>query len=129
MKKNIICAVAMMILLFTACDKEELISPSAFFTTSLENNTVEIDTDFIIYLDKASGEFLTYFKGDKSYNVFAADDYKAKGTQINPGEKELTISGYSDAGLYTFTLVASSAGKWGQTYEQDVYSLDITVVE
>jgi len=41
----------------------------------------------------------------------------------------LVIGGYSTAGSYLFTIVASSSGNWNKDYLQDVKTITITVIE
>ncbi len=76
-----------------------------------------------IYLSDATGEFLTYFKGDLEDNTYPT----GYGTTLEVGIDSLVLAYYNE-GTYTFTLVATSYGDWGETVAQDVQSVDINVV-
>ena len=106
------------------CNKEDPLPVSASFTTNIQNNTLAHNQAFTIYLDEAEGEFLAYFKGDRESNTWGA----GYGTNIALGTDSLRISAYGVEGTYTFTVVATSYGNWGETVAQDVRSIDINVV-
>lgn len=109
--------------LAVSCNKEEPIPVSAAFTTSLVDNTAMVGQSVTIYTGDASGDFLTYFKGDKEENTYGT----GFGTTLEVGSDSLNLI-YNAEGSYTFTLVATSYGNWGETKVQDVQSVDITVV-
>jgi hypothetical protein len=119
--KTILTIVFLMILV--ACNKEDPFPVSAKFTTSIQNNTLTPGERFTVYTSETTGEFLTYFKGDKEGTSYP-DGF---GTTLEVGADSISLSGYSSEGSYTFTLVATSYGNWGETVDQDVQSIDITV--
>lgn len=120
----IICAVTILV----GCNKEPLKSPSADFTTNLQNNTIPIKQSFVLYLDNVEGEFLTYFMGDKENTTYSPDNPKAKGEFISDNEVDsVIVPGYNEEGVFKFTLVAASSGNWGEDYEKTTKSIDITV--
>lgn len=124
MKNSIIILTVIAFLLIPcACNKEEPAATSAAFTTNLMNNTVQAGNPVTIYLQDATGEFLTYFAGKDSSESYGT----GYGTPLELGTDSLVLS-YFNEGSYTFTLVALSYGDWGETVSQDVQSLDITVV-
>lgn len=124
MKKNIIIFVILAFLVIPySCNKEEPAPTSAAFTTNLQNNTVKAGDPVTIYLQDATGEFLTYFAGKDSSNSFGT----GSGTPLELGTDSLTLF-YFNEGSYTFSLVALSYGDWGETVSQDVHSVDINVV-
>src|SRR5690554_4998034 len=109
MKKIIISAVLVLFIVTMGCNKEEAITPSADFTTNIENNTLKRGTGFTIYLDNVQGEFLVYFKGNNETSTYSADDPTRLGTPVSSDLDSLAISGYTSNGEYTFTLIASSS--------------------
>ncbi|HDS07727.1 MAG TPA: hypothetical protein ENO05_08885 [Bacteroides sp.] len=118
----ILAAFALMILA-AGCNKEEPRPVSAAFTTNLTDHTAMVGKAVTFYTGDATGDFLTYFKGDKEANTFGT----GYGTSLEVGTDSFNLI-YNAAGSYTFTLVATSYGNWGETMEQDVQSVDITVV-
>lgn len=111
------------------CNKEEAITPSADFTTNLQDNTLQRGEPFVIYFDNVQGEFLTYFKGNNEENTYNPEDPTRKGVAFSNDLDSLEISAYNNPGEYVFTLVASSSGNWGEDYFQDTKSITITVTE
>jgi hypothetical protein len=118
-----IFAFLVLVLSLTGCNKEEPLPVSAAFTTNVEGNTLMVGKGFTIYISEAEGEFLTYFKGDLESTAYGTGN----GTTIQVGTDSLVIGGYPAEGNYTFTLVATSFGNWGETIAQDIQSVDITV--
>ncbi len=108
----------------TGCNKEEPMPVSAEFTTDIQNNTLGTGERFTVYTDQVEGEFLAYFKGDKESNTWDT----GYGTTFSMGTDSLIISPYGVEGTYTFTVVATSYGNWGETVNRDVESMEITVV-
>lgn len=129
MKKIIISAVVMLFIVTMGCNKEEAITPSADFTTNLENNTIKRGKGFTIYLDNVQGEFLVYFKGNNENSTYSADDPTRLGTPISRDLDSLNIAGYTATGEFTFTLISSSSGNWSEDYFQDIKSISISVTE
>ena len=124
MKNNIfILATLALFLLPYSCNKEEPAPVSAAFTTNLQNNTMTAGERVTFYLEDATGEFLTYFRGDNEENSYGT----GYGTILDVGTDSLALP-YYNVGTITFTLVATSYGNWGETVNQDVQSVDITVV-
>ncbi len=113
------------VLVLTACVKEEPGDTSANFTTNISNNTLGTGAGFTVYLDNASGDFLTYFKGDTEESTYG--NQGAAGIAIDADSDSVVVSGYSDAGTYTFTLVARSFGNWSEDIAEDAQSITITV--
>lgn len=125
MKNSIILVAILAILLIpNSCNKEEPGPTSAAFTTSLQNNTMNAGGSVTFYLEDATGDFLTYFRGTDPANTYGT----GYGTTLEQGTDSLSLN-YYNAGTFTFTLVATSYGNWGETILQDVQSVDITVVE
>jgi len=123
MKNNIfILAILALFLLPFSCNKEEPEPVSAAFTTNLQNNTMNAGDRVTFYLEDATGEFLTYFRGDNEENSYGT----GYGTTLDVGIDSLVLPYYNE-GSFTFTLVATSYGNWGETVNQDVQSVDITV--
>ncbi len=124
MKSRYIIPVALAVMILSAgCNKEEPRPVSAAFTTSLTDNTSTVGRPVTFYTGDAAGDFLTYFKGDREENTYGT----GYGTALEVGTDSFNLI-YNTAGSYTFTLVATSYGNWGETREQDVQSVDITVV-
>ena len=122
--------VFLLILVLSSCNKEEPLEVSAKFTTNIQNGTLTADQSFTLFTGETSGEFLTYFKGDKVETTYGT----GYGVAIEAGLDSVPMSPYYWAVLespdttYTFTLVATSYGNWGETVAQDVQSIDIKVV-
>jgi len=124
MKNNIsFLAILVFLVISTSCNKEEPAPTSAAFTTNMQNNTITAGTPVTIYLDEATGEFLTYFEGRDSSNTYGT----GYGTPLELGTDSLVLN-YFKEGTYTFTLVALAYGNWGETVSQDVQSVDIAVM-
>ncbi len=129
MKRAFIFSVIIVLLVAYGCNKEEAITPSADFTTNLQNNTVKRGRSFTIYLDNVQGEFLVYFRGNTEQNTYSTDDPTRLGTPFSTDLDSLVIPAYNNLGDKVFTVVASSSGNWAKDYFQDVKSITITVVE
>lgn|SRR5690606_18487666 len=129
MKRTFIFSFIIALLVAYGCNKEEAITPSADFTTNLQNNTVKRGRSFTIYLDNVQGEFLVYFRGNNEQNTYSADDPTRLGTPFSNDLDSLVIPAYNNLGDKVFTVVASSSGNWAKDYFQDVKSITITVVE
>jgi len=127
--RNIV-KIAFVVILFVgiSCTKEDPIPVDASFTTSINNNTLETGEAFTVYLYDASGEFFTYYKGNTNANTYIPDRILNEGTAISANSDSVEISGYRDAGTYTFAILAASSGNWAEDYEYDVDSISITVV-
>ncbi len=133
MKKNQFFAAVIMLLVAYACNKEEPVTPSAEFTTNIENNTLNSGQGFVVYLDQTEGEFLTYFRGHRMSSTYDPNDPTREGSAISNDADSVVVAGYPAPSVgtdttYTFTMVASSSGNWAEDYEQDVKSIDINVV-
>jgi len=115
---------ALMGLILSGCNKEVPMPASAKFSTNIQNNTLGTKQPFTVYLEDAEGEFLAYFKGDNEGTSWGT----GFGIPVDPGADSLSISAYGIEGTFTFTLVATSYGNWGETVEQDIQSIDIQVV-
>lgn len=124
MKESKIILTIVILMIMQACNKEEPLPVSAKFTTTIQNNTLSVGERFTVYMSETTGEFLTYFKGDKEGTSYVG----GFGTSLEVGTDSISLSGYSTEGIYTFTLVATSYGNWGEKMDQDVQSIDITVV-
>ena len=124
MKSKIyLLAILALFLIPYSCNKEEPMPTSAAFTTNLQNNTQTAGKSITFYTSNAKGEFLTYFKGEKETDTYGS----GKGTILEVGTDSLLLTYYNE-GVYTFTLVATSYGNWGETVNQDVQSVEITIV-
>jgi hypothetical protein len=129
MKRFQIFTIIVFLLFVFGCNKEDAITPSADFTTNLQNNTLKRGMPFTIYLDNVRGEFLVYFKGNNEVSTYNPTDPTRQGTIISTDLDSLAIPAYNNAGQYTFTVVASSSGNWAKDYFQDVKSITINVEE
>lgn len=129
MKKLFILSTLLILFFAFGCNKEEAITPSAEFSTNLENNTAKKGRAFTVYLDKTSGEFLVYFKGNNEQNTYSADDPARIGTSISVDLDSVSVPGYNSVGEFVFTVVASSSGNWAKDYVQDIKSITIKVEE
>jgi hypothetical protein len=120
----------LLILAAVSCNKEEPLPVSAKFTTSVQNGTLTATQSFTVYTGETTGEFVTYFKGGKVETTYGT----GFGVAIEPGIDSVLITPYgwsvqaSADTTYTFTIVATSYGDWGETVVQDVQSVDIKVV-
>lgn len=124
MKNSIfILATLALFLIPYSCNKEDPQPTTAAFTTNLQNNTQTAGESITFYTGNATGEFLTYFKGEDEDDSFGSGD----GTVLEIGTDSL-MQTYYNAGVYTFTLVATSYGNWGETVNQDVQSVEITIM-
>lgn len=129
MKNNIkyIALVFVVVVIFCGCVNEEPQETSASFTTNIENGTLNTGEGFTLYLTDAKGEFLTYYKGDTEETTYGIG---TKGAALeDPETDSLSISGYPQAGDYTFTLVAISYGNWSEDMAKDEQSITINVVD
>lgn len=136
------------VLVFAGCNKEEPQETSADFTTSIENGTLEEGEGFTVYLDNVTGEFLTYFSGNKQSTIYDPEEPRREGTAIDTEADSIDIRGYritADTLVFdgeelindtidgvvhkdfVFTMVAASSGNWSEDYVQDVKSMRITV--
>jgi hypothetical protein len=111
------------------CNKEEAITPSADFTTNLQDNILKRGKTFTIYLNNVQGEFLVYFKGATEETTYDSNDPTRLGTPFSTDLDSLVIPAYNSAGDYIFTVVASSSGNWAKDYFQDIKSITIKVEE
>lgn len=121
--KKYISLLAILGLVLASCTKEDPQPTSAKFTTNIQGD-LAVGEAFTIYLEDATGEFLSYFKGYEEEDSWGT----GYGTNIEVGADSLRISGYAKDSTYTFTVVATSYGNWGETTAQDVQSVEITVV-
>lgn len=129
MKPILIFSALLFLLITVGCNKEEAITPSADFSTNLQNNTLKRGTPFMIYLDNVQGEFLVYFKGNNEESTYNPEDPTRKGNDFSNDLDSLEITAYNNVGEYVFTVVASSSGNWAEDYFQDTKSITISVVE
>ncbi len=125
--KKLILFVPVILLGIWACQKEPAEKPSAKFTTSIENNTIAKQTKFMLYLDQADGEFVTYFKGDAPKRTYNKNDLTITGAYVDPALDSVEVAGYGLAGEYTFTVLAITYGNWGGERLEAVDSIRITV--
>lgn len=118
------------LVVISSCNKEDPLTPSADFTTNIENNTLNAGEGFTVYLDNVQGEFLVYFRGHNLENTYDPDDPTRRGTPFSSELESINIPGYNPTvdTEYVFTVVASSSGNWGEDYVQDVKSISINVV-
>lgn len=129
MKKIIIFTTLIFLMFAFGCNKEEAITPSADFSTNLQNNTLKKGASFTLYLDNVQGEFMVYFKGATEATTYSTTDPTRTGTPFSTDLDSLVISGYSASGDFVFTVVASSSGNWAEDYLQDIKSVTIKVVD
>mgnify|MGYP006311063801 CR=1 FL=1 len=127
--KRLFLFASLVIITTFGCNKEEAITPSADFTTNIQNNTLSTGEFFTLYLDNVQGEFLVYFKGDSEETIYNPDDPTREGTPFSTDTDSLEVAPYNFAGEYVFTVVASSTGNWAEDYFQDTKSITLTVVE
>lgn len=126
--KNIFAFLTLLLILF-ACNKEEAIDPSAEFSTSIQNNTLQVGEGFTLFLENTQGDFLVYYKGATEETTYSPTDETRIGTPVSNDVESLEMSGYNNPGQYQFTVIASSTGNWGEDYLEDVKSITINVEE
>jgi len=129
MKNIVIAGIIILFFVLSGCNREPAIEPSADFTTNLINNTTQVKTDFVMYTDKIKGEWATFFRGNDSVHTYSPDFYRAVGENLDLELDSVVVNGYSSAGSYPLTVVASSSGNWSKDYFQDVKTITITVTE
>ena len=127
MKRILIFTTLIFLLFAFGCNKEDAITPSADFTTNLQNNTLKKSASFTVYLDNVQGEFMVYFKGATDETTYSATDPTRMGTPFSTDLDSLVVPGYSASGDFVFTVVASSSGNWAEDYLQDMKSITIKV--
>ena len=125
----VLLSALMLMVVFSSCNKEDPLTPSANFTTNIENNTLMAGQGFTVYLDDVQGEWLVYFRGNNLESTYDPDDPTRRGTPFSSEREFLNIPGYNPTvdTDYVFTMVASSSGNWGKDYVQDVKSITIHV--
>ena len=128
MKGELLFLVIILAIGQVACNKEEPLTPSANFTTNIQNNTLMAGQGFVVYLDDVQGEFLTYFRGNTFETTYDPNDPRKRGTAFSSDLDSLVLPGYSTPDTtFVFTLVASSSGNWAKDYVQDVKSISIAI--
>jgi len=125
----LIASLAFLIIAGVSCTKEDPLEPIAEFTTDLENNTTYAGESFYMYLEKSQGDFLTFFSGLNEGKTYNPDDPTVIGANIDPALDSFEVTVYKALGTYSMTLVASSSGNWAEDYEEDVFSIDINVLD
>lgn len=127
MKSFYYTALALMIF-FTSCVDEEMISPDASFRLS---NQIAVAAEYTCYVGETfyvvksgTAEFMTLYDGN-SGKIWG--EGSATGVQFQLNDSLPVV--YGSAGTYNLTVVASSAGKFGATYEQKTQTVKITAVD
>lgn len=126
--KKILVTLFTGVLIFTSCNKEPAVTPSANFSTKLNDNTAFAGETFYIYLNGCTGDFLTLFRGLTASTTYDPENPAAQGTTVDLNADSLAVT-YNNAGEYQLSLVASSSGNWGEDYEMDVKTVMVNVVD
>lgn len=127
MKSIYYIALALMVF-FTSCVDEEMISPDASFRL---NNQTDIAAEYTCYVGETfyvvksgTAEFMTLYDGNSGKTW---GESSAKGVQFQLNDSLPVV--YGAAGSYKLTVVASSSGKFGTDYAQDIKSVQINVID
>ncbi|MCF8225981.1 MAG: hypothetical protein K9J30_08890 [Bacteroidales bacterium] len=125
----LLVALLPVLLAMASCFSEPATEPDATFTTNLTDNTAYAGESFYMYLDQAQGEFLTLFPGTSESKTYSPDDGTRAGTIISTSLDSFEVTLYNNMGTFPMTLVASSVGEFGDEYLQDIYAVELTVVD
>ena len=119
-------AVFIVLLLFMACTKEEMIQVNPDFEVTFQRegrSTASAGVPFYI-IPTGSGEFLTLYDGTAGH---VWGDEGAKGVDFNKADS-LQVK-YNASGTYKLTIVASSSGDFGNKFERSAKTLDVNVID
>lgn len=122
--RKIIVLIFLIVVFINGCSKDEAQETSAEFTTNITGD-LKTFSSFTVYVQDVKGEFKSYFKGSDSTDTYPYGN----GTPISDDLDSLSVSGYSKAGTYSFTVVARSYGELSEKVDQKVKSIQINVVE
>ena len=119
-------AIVPTLLITASCAKEEMINPDPDFILSFQRDgkTDALAGSAFYVIPTGSGEFLTLFDGTPG-RIWGEPG--AKGTDFNKADSVLLQ--YSAAGVYTLTLVSTSAGDFGKEVSRKTKSVEINVVD
>jgi len=119
-------AIVLTLLITASCAKEEMINPDPDFILSFQRDgkTDALAGSAFYVIPTGSGEFLTLFDGTPG-RIWGEPG--AKGTDFNKADSVLLQ--YSAAGVYTLTLVSTSAGDFGKEVSRKTKSVEINVVD
>lgn len=128
MKLRNLYKILVLAVLFSACTEEEMITPNASFRLSNQSGIAAEYTCYVgetFYVVKAGeAEFFTLYDGNNG-KVWGQSGSTGVQFQLNDS---LPVS-YGTAGKYDLTVVASSSGKFGVDYAQDIKSVQINVID
>jgi len=134
MKFNSIVFIWLVTCLFTGCEKEELVTPSACFT--LSSATAGIFETITVTNCSSKADFYTLWKGNEgnNYETYISEEYKnrEKAKDFESGvsmlfEGETTIF-YTKPGNYKIYLIARSISKWNAAeMKEDITFLEVTI--
>lgn len=131
--KNIIRVFTIAIIIaFAGCEVYEPVPVNPGFTTSLERaGTQKAFVNIpITVIPTGTGEFLTLYDGTPSVGGQPSHIYGEEGAVGQYiGNVDSVQVKYSKAGTYTMTLVSSSTGNYGKTFETKTSSKEITVFD
>lgn len=115
-------------LVFASCTDEKMITPHATFRLS---NQTSIATEYTCYVGETfyivkagEAEFFTLYDGNNG-KVWGQNGSTGVQFQLNDSLPVV----YGAAGSYKLTVVASSSGKFGTDYAQDIKSVQINVID
>ncbi len=119
-------AIVLTLLITASCAKEEMINPDPDFILSFQRDgkTDALAGSAFYVIPTGSGEFLTLFDGTPG-RIWGEPG--AKGTDFNKADS-VSLQ-YSAAGVYTLTLVSTSAGDFGKEVSRKTKSVEINVVD
>jgi hypothetical protein len=112
------------------CIKENPISPSATFTTSLTDNHAFAGEPFSVYLKNVKGAYITLFTGEDSSKTYSPGNPNAAGLVIKTDILDMPDSAqvtYSNPGTYTLTLLVVSTGNQSKDIKETLSSIQVTV--
>jgi len=120
--------VLIFMVILSSCGDEKMITPNPSFRLS---NQTQIANEYTCFVSETfyvvrtgAGEFLTLYDGNKG-KIW--NDSAALGVQFQLNDSLPVV--YSNAGSYNLTVVASSAGKFGNKYEQTTKTVKINVID
>ena len=120
------CTIALILIVSASCAKEEMIEVNPDFILSFQRDgkTDALAGTAFYVIPTGSGEFLTLFDGTASH---VWGEPGATGTDFNKADS-MSIQ-YSAAGTYMMTLVATSAGDFGNEVSRKVKTVEVNVVD
>lgn len=119
-------AIVLTLIICISCAKEEMIKvdPSFILTFQRDGHTDALAGTAFYVIPTGSGEFLTLFNG-KAGSVWGEEG--AKGIDFNKADS-MAVQ-YNEVGTYQLSLVATSAGDFGNEVSRSVKTVEINVID